>query len=335
MGPATTFVAIAAVAAKLHMSPRTLQRRLRDTGHRSFAAYLQWLERLGDHHWAELLQEHNVRIRSAIDDLRALLTFVADNREEISSHYGLVSTQSVAAVQRKSAMTSSLSEMMKAISAPTRMPGAMIGSVRAMTEEDRRKDAESQKLNEFADAKRQVIPWVETIAANGKVRVYCSTDNALTDKERTKLETRTMDCIDCHNRPSHVFPTANEAVERSLASGALSLKLPNIKRVAVQAMTQESIKLDADAPQQIADFIRTKYSDKAVAAEVPKVFGSAARVTRADALSKLAPTGGELTRALIIALLLFYLIEAVAGWIASVRKERRRNFDFGSGGTQT
>ena len=60
------------------------------------------------------------------------------------------------------------------------------------------------------------------------------------------------------------------------------------------------------------------------ATEVPKVFGSTARVTGADALSKLAPTGGELTRALIIALLLFYLIEAVAGWIASVRKERRR-----------
>ncbi len=35
-----------------------------------------------------------------LDDLRALLTFVADNRKEISSSYGLVSTQSVAAIQR-------------------------------------------------------------------------------------------------------------------------------------------------------------------------------------------------------------------------------------------
>lgn len=34
------------------------------------------------------------------DDLRALLGFVADNRKEISSQYGLVSAQSVAAVQR-------------------------------------------------------------------------------------------------------------------------------------------------------------------------------------------------------------------------------------------
>ncbi|MBE0426052.1 MAG: DUF853 family protein [Nitrospirae bacterium] len=35
-----------------------------------------------------------------IDDLRALLGFVADNRKEISTQYGLVSTQSVAAIQR-------------------------------------------------------------------------------------------------------------------------------------------------------------------------------------------------------------------------------------------
>jgi DNA helicase HerA-like ATPase len=35
-----------------------------------------------------------------LDDLRALLGFVADNRREISTHYGLVSAQSVAAVQR-------------------------------------------------------------------------------------------------------------------------------------------------------------------------------------------------------------------------------------------
>jgi len=35
-----------------------------------------------------------------LDDLRALLGFVTDNRKEISTQYGLVSTQSVAAIQR-------------------------------------------------------------------------------------------------------------------------------------------------------------------------------------------------------------------------------------------
>src|SRR4051812_12920050 len=35
-----------------------------------------------------------------LDDLRALLTFVADNRKEISTQYGLVSTTSISAIQR-------------------------------------------------------------------------------------------------------------------------------------------------------------------------------------------------------------------------------------------
>jgi len=35
-----------------------------------------------------------------LDDLRALLSFVADNRKEISSEYGLVSSQSIGAIQR-------------------------------------------------------------------------------------------------------------------------------------------------------------------------------------------------------------------------------------------
>jgi len=49
-----------------------------DLGERTLATILfsdivdstTMLERLGDHQWAELLQEHNVRIRAAIDDLR-------------------------------------------------------------------------------------------------------------------------------------------------------------------------------------------------------------------------------------------------------------------------
>jgi hypothetical protein len=80
---------------------------------------------------------------------------------------------------------------------------------------------------------------------------------------------RVMDCMDCHNRPAHAFPTANDAVEKALADGSLSRAFPNIKRVAVQAMTQESIMTDAEAAQKIADFMRAKYTDKALATELP------------------------------------------------------------------
>jgi hypothetical protein len=80
---------------------------------------------------------------------------------------------------------------------------------------------------------------------------------------------RVMDCMDCHNRPAHSFPAANDSVERSMLIGAISTKLPNVKRVAVQAMLQEQITTAEEAPQKIADYIRSKYTDPAMASELP------------------------------------------------------------------
>ena len=88
-----------------------------------------------------------------------------------------------------------------------------------------------------------------------------------------------MDCMDCHNRPAHVFPTANDAVEKSMAMGALSANLPAIKRTAVQAMIQKDITTSAEAPGKIAEFLRGKYKDQAdlpvAIAEVQKIYATA------------------------------------------------------------
>lgn len=118
-----------------------------------------------------------------------------------------------------------------------------------------------------ADEKRQDIPWMRvTNLKDGTARVF-QTDSFKGEPPADQI--RVMDCMDCHNRPAHSFPTANEAVEKSMTAGTLSLKLPNIKRVAVQAMTQPEITTAAQAPQRIADFIRAKYSDPAFAPELP------------------------------------------------------------------
>ena len=118
-----------------------------------------------------------------------------------------------------------------------------------------------------ADEKRQDIPWMRvTNLKDGTFRVF---KTEAFKGEPPADQIRVMDCMDCHNRPAHTFPTANDAVEKAMAAGALSPKLPNIKRVAVQAMTETKITSTAEAPQKIADFIRSKYTDPALASEVP------------------------------------------------------------------
>ncbi len=117
------------------------------------------------------------------------------------------------------------------------------------------------------DSDRQDIPWTRvTNLKDGTARVF-RTEAFKGEPPADKI--RVMDCMDCHNRPAHVFPTANDSVEKAMAAGALSTKLPNIKRVAVQAMMNTKIATAAEAPDKIAAYIRSKYSDATLAPELP------------------------------------------------------------------
>jgi len=125
-----------------------------------------------------------------------------------------------------------------------------------------------------ADEKRQDIVWMRvTNKKDGTQKIY---RNEEFKGEPPAAAVRVMDCIDCHNRPAHVFPTANDAVEKSLALGTLSSTLPNIKRTAVQALLQKDIAGSADAPAKIAEFIKAKYKDSpevpATVAAVQKIY---------------------------------------------------------------
>jgi len=126
------------------------------------------------------------------------------------------------------------------------------------------------------DEKRQDIPWMRVTDVKAGTSKVFRTEAFKGEPPADQI--RVMDCMDCHNRPAHVFPTANDVVERAMAAGALGTKLPNIKRVAVQAMTQNEITTDAAAPQQIADFLKSKYAGDpelpAVTAEVQQLFAT-------------------------------------------------------------
>jgi NapC/NirT cytochrome c family protein len=50
---------------------------------------------------------------------------------------------------------------------------------------------------------------------------------------------RTMDCIDCHNRATHIFlETAKKAVDRAIYFGALDPKVPFIAQVSAELLSQ-------------------------------------------------------------------------------------------------
>lgn len=74
--------------------------------------------------------------------------------------------------------------------------------------------------------------------------------------------TRTMDCIDCHNQATHVFQTAEDAIDEAMVDGTPSSSLPFVHKEGLQ-LIQATYTSQAEAGQKIVagldDFYRTQY----------------------------------------------------------------------------
>jgi hypothetical protein len=116
----------------------------------------------------------------------------------------------------------------------------------------------SHKIEYIAtDGHRQVIPWVKSTDASGKESIYRSDDKTSMDPEPPG-EKRTVDCVDCHNRPTHVTQPPDRAVNISLETGRISRTLPYSKRIALEALTVPYAS-GTEADGKIASYIRGAY----------------------------------------------------------------------------
>jgi cytochrome c2 len=108
------------------------------------------------------------------------------------------------------------------------------------------------------DAKRQVIPQVIHTDAKGRQTIYNSTYAKVTPADLAKGERRAMDCVDCHNRPTHAFQLAARALDDAMATGDISPALPFVKKQALAAL-QRSYPDRATAGRAIAQTLDTFY----------------------------------------------------------------------------
>ncbi len=89
-------------------------------------------------------------------------------------------------------------------------------------------------LYKATDAKRQSIVWVRVDDRTG-TREFRA--DGVTDSQLAKIAARRMDCMDCHNRPSHRFDTTPErAVDEAIANGQIPRTLPFVRRESVAAL---------------------------------------------------------------------------------------------------
>ena len=129
------------------------------------------------------------------------------------------------------------------------------------------------------DDKRQVIPIVYYTDDKGKTIEFDSTDIKVTKEQLAKGEKRAMDCIDCHNRPTHIYRLPEEAIDLAILNREIDPSLPYVKKKGVEILKASySSELDAQAriPQGVRDFYQKEY---------PEIYTSKAQVIDTAALA--------------------------------------------------
>lgn len=111
-----------------------------------------------------------------------------------------------------------------------------------------------------SDPKREKIHEVELKTPEG-TRLYTSEEPAPADLDS---EWRTMDCIDCHNRPTHVYQYPKEAMDQALELGELDRSLPFIKREGlrvIQLPFESNEAAKAGIKKALFEFYEKEYPD--------------------------------------------------------------------------
>lgn len=125
------------------------------------------------------------------------------------------------------------------------------------------------------DAKRQTIPWVEyRNRKTGKVQTFLA--DGSTEQSVASLPRYSMECVDCHNRPTHTFELAERAVDRAMGLGRISPTLPFIKKKAVELL-KASYSTNEEASRVIPEALTRFYqqSDPAIASQRSEDIASA------------------------------------------------------------
>jgi len=124
-----------------------------------------------------------------------------------------------------------------------------------------------------SDESRMNIYDVEMTAADGTVKTWLAGETP-----EDANDWRVMDCVDCHNRPTHIYRPPAQEIDLLIASARIDAGLPYVKREGVRIIEEAEYNSHDEARIGIAEslqaFYRENYPD--VLAQNPLAVTSAA-----------------------------------------------------------
>jgi len=115
-----------------------------------------------------------------------------------------------------------------------------------------------------ADDQRKEIIWAAAEDVSGNVTEYVD-PNRLSEitPELIAARKRQMDCVDCHNRVTHLFRSPDELIDAALTDGSIDVKLPYIKQQGLAALVPQNTSLSGayDKVTAIKDYYKTYFPE--------------------------------------------------------------------------
>lgn len=153
-------------------------------------------------------------------------------------------------------------------------------------------DPRNQVRYRATDAKRQEIVEVVQLTPEGEIR-YLKDGTEAGDEAG---EWRVMDCIDCHNRPTHIFERPDDAIDRALLAGELDREVPWLRREA--GVVLREISPDPRTVERISLRLEEIYQERhpedlaALRAALPKTAAVLTEILERNVFPEMAITWG-------------------------------------------
>jgi nitrate/TMAO reductase-like tetraheme cytochrome c subunit len=112
-----------------------------------------------------------------------------------------------------------------------------------------------------SNVKRNIIYWVKkTNKKTGETTIFKDSEIDMKSIDKSKSEARSMDCMDCHNRPSHEFRSPSRYVNDLMAAKVNISSIPWFKAAAMDAL-KTSYSTSDSASSEIKNKILNYYKD--------------------------------------------------------------------------
>ena len=113
-----------------------------------------------------------------------------------------------------------------------------------------------------ADEKRQTISSITYQNPDGTSTEFVAPPQPAPQNGTAYREVRTMDCMDCHNRPTHTFDMPESAVNREMAAGRIATSLPFVHKLSVELLKRpypSRLAAQTQLPEAFRAYYKTSY----------------------------------------------------------------------------